>query len=222
MAPKYFRFVRCFVLGLVVVPGCASSPDIPSEEILYQREAASQSDGLIQQDIMQIIHKIRPWPGPEPTPDYTEADWQRLLSAAAVCQKVHPPTLDGALHDYIVHYATAFEDDVDFVAEWTKPLLLLRVMFTLPERKADDPVGAFAFGGFAFERCDTQTPVDNTAALPVYWTPVGPRFSARFFGYYGADYAAHEEYRSFLKHFRFRKNLADYLTTRPSTQAQPQ
>lgn len=222
MNPKYFRFGRCFVLGLVSMSGCASSPDIPSDEILYQREAASRSHGMIQQDVMQLIHGIRPRPGPEPAPDYTEADWRRLLSVAAVCQKVDPPTLDGALHDYIVHYATSFEDDVDSVAEWTKPLLLLRVMFELPEKEGGPYPGAFTFGAFAYIGCESEPTVPDAMALPIFWGPQGPRFAARFFGYYGADYAADKEYKYFLMHCPLRRNLTNYLTTCPSTQAQPQ
>jgi hypothetical protein len=205
----------------LAIVGCATNNGdrAPSRATDHTDRTELGPKRLLVPEIMRVIHGVRAWPNTV-EPDYDEEDWARLIEAARVLQTAKPTLLEIALDQYVVHYDTAFEEGVDKVAEWSKPLLLLRVMFDVPETEdlsAYAPRSCMSFGGFGAMPYDQSGPTPCTLAEPLSWTPNGPVLTGQLATYNGVPYAAAEEYRFFREHFPFR-DLGPVLS-RPSRDA---
>jgi hypothetical protein len=157
-------------------------------------------------DIMRVIHSVRPWPSVEDDVIYTDADWDKLIETAQILKGADPHRLEIALEWYVIHYETSFDPDNDRVAEWSKPLLLLRVMFNVSESEdltKYHPKGSMGFGGFGMAPVSEDEQIPLTLATPVSFRDK-PRLTAVRCGYNGPRYYAEKEYRFFKEHFEFR------------------
>lgn len=83
--------------------------------------------------ICQRIYALKAWP--EDVTEYTPKDWQQVIKLARILQRTGPVSVETALEIYVAHFDTAFEEGVEADTEWSKPYLLLRVMFELPEKE---------------------------------------------------------------------------------------
>jgi hypothetical protein len=183
--------------------GVCTQSSSPADEY-----AAKNPAKLLVAEIMRMIHSIRPWPSVEDSCGYTESDWDRLVATARILQNADPTRLEDALSSYVTHYYTSFEDDVDMVAEWSKPLLLLRVMFDLPESEdltKYHPIGCMGFGGFGWKAVREEMEVPRTLATPVTFRNGRPELTAKRAGYSGPPYQVQDEYRFFFDNFEVRK-----------------
>jgi hypothetical protein len=231
-ADRLKRFVRsapCLLTFLL--PGCNSGPAYLEHHPLSalgakvpDRISESQPGppaGTELPDVGVInrrIARIKPCPVISDREDYGEDAWSYLIGLAHDLQRVHPIALEDAFQDYCIHYRTAFEEGTDMDAEWSKVLLLLRVMFVLPGNE-DASVYArkgWPGHGFTFGRRDTYAGVPVTLATPIDWTKGRPRIYAGRAGYFGGPYEGDAEYRYFLEHFEYR-NL-EALLARPTTE----
>lgn len=176
---------------------------------------------LFVTDIMRLIHSVRPWPSVEDDRKYADADWQRLIETARILQAADQERLQLALSRYVIHFETSFESDVDIVAEWSKPLLLLRVMFDVSE--SEDlakyrPIGCMGFGGFGWEPLSKDEVVPRTLATPVSFRNVRPHLTAVRAGYSGPAYNVEQEYRFFKKNFTFRRLQKPGVASQPTSE----
>lgn len=189
------------------VPRQGAGPESIRSEQTPPLVCPADPSRLLVPEIMARIHAIPPWPSGERDCAYGPIHWSRLVQTARDLQKADPIRLETACQYYVVHYETSFEGGIDIVAEWSKPLLLLRMMFDIPETEElaeYHPIGCMGFGGFGWQPiCEGLDP-PRTLALPLTFKGGSPAFTALRFGYNGPAYRADEEYRFFVRHFRFR------------------
>jgi hypothetical protein len=152
-------------------------------------------------DVMRRIAKIKPCPAVSDSEDYGEDAWSYLITLAHDFQRIHPILLEAAFRDYCIHYQTAFEEGVDSLAEWSKVLLLLRIMFVLPENETTND---WPPHGFGFAEKGNYTGVPTTLATPIRWTDGKPSMYAALSTYSGPPYDGGEEYRFLVEHFEYR------------------
>lgn len=162
-------------------------------------------------ELMRYLHQVKPCPEASDPSPYGEEAWSRLIRVARLFQQADPTMVEIALQSYVTHYATSFKEEDDFIAEWSKPFLVLRVMFDLPE---DDGVDGYisqgwVTGGFCFAGRPDFAAVPVTLAMPLQWDEGPPAITAGIAAYNGPDYPAGREYRFFLDHFRLRDLCVD-------------
>lgn len=217
--------VVSLVAGMSAGFGCAS---------LRHESHSCTTQSFSSAHITEMIEACDAWPSTtqdnwaKPFVEYSDAAWCKLVRTAVVLQKTPCVVVEQALQEYMTKHGVS--SGMGCITEWTKPLLLLRVMFQLPESEVEEEaiekygMGAMGFGGFGPappllnptdpESGEREVPV--TFASPLSWTPRGPKLVARLGNYNGSPYAASEEYQFFLKHFPFRSGLEHYLARRPS------
>lgn len=202
--------VRCQPLGLSESPPAATQTATdastkPSSSMRTPSARPVAPSKLYVPDIMRLIHSVRPWPSVEDDVVYTDADWDKLFETAQILKGADPDRLEIALEWYVIHYETSFDPETDRLAEWSKPLLLLRVMFDVPESEdlTEDHAKCMGFGGFGLAPISEDEQIPLTMATPVSFRDK-PRFTAVRFGYNGPRYYAEKEYQFFKKHFEFR------------------
>ena len=145
--------------------------------------------------LADMIHGLSAWRDTH----YSQESWRKLIQVARVVQACPPETVDDALDLFMTDPA-----DEPFLAQWpgaTKPFLLLRAVFDLPE---DAPVEqTFSFGGpFGTTRAGDGT--TTNLAWPISWKSGRPRIMTDLGGGSDTGYLARREFRYMLQHFRFR------------------
>lgn len=197
------------------VPGGSSVP----KGLSYSSQPAPPSSPMLTwQDygrIASLIEDLPPWTDNGP---HTATEWNDVTCLAIAMQTLDPADIERAL---LVYMSSLDLENVTILPDpdpRTKPLLLLRVMFDLPEREPFDQGAALAWhvqlaGGYAYRTIDTQ--ISKSYAFPVSWTSTGPSlvaFRMNLAGYSGPGvlYQPHNEFRFFRTNFRYRQGLAKF------------
>jgi hypothetical protein len=181
-----------------------AEPDRPSSHSTTGSNTRLQpgvGTSITNKDMMAMIHALAAWPESMGGRDLTDSEWREYIDVAALIQQQDSEVVAKVLHDYIVHFETSFDETVDYTLEWSKVMLLLRVMFALPEEPRPDLP---APGSWAGQVVREGPPSSRSFSFPVHWNGKRPELVAFMAGYNGPPYEAEREYRDFLKQFRFR------------------
>jgi hypothetical protein len=144
-------------------------------------------------EVVQLISSIEPW---RADGRYSGKAWSRAIKVAQILQHSDPEIIGEGLDDFINCSLTVgghgdYEDN-------SKPFLLLRVMFELPQTNSVAPEVA----GFRVWRYSgTNVP---SASWPISWTNGKPFLSDPWQGSYGRPYAARAEYDYLRKKYALR------------------
>lgn len=157
---------------------------------------------LAEQELAQILRSVEPWP--DEAADYSVASWRALITAARALQGKSALSVEKALRKYQEDYASR-----PAVKEDTKLLLLMRVIFELPEKLPYKTRDQVQFGGWLSMGTDINSDGSINVAWPISWDHRGPSLIAGFSGLQGRRYDAAEEYRYFRSKYPMR-NLDSY------------
>ncbi len=180
---------------------------------------------MAKQELSDLLQGVRPWP--EGSTNYSVAAWNALISAARVLQVCDPNSVSNALQEYQAQFDKAGfigtgSNKLDFIDADSKLLLLMRVVFELPERgpAAESRVG---FGGWISRSADGGANWRRNLAWPISWTQAGPRLVATFGGLEGPRYDAAVEYSYFRTNYPTRglKGKLPPLKSGKSTEPPP-
>jgi hypothetical protein len=162
--------------------------------------------------LASIIESSVPWTSIGPT---SKRQWEAVLRAALALQKAAPEDVEVALLVYMCKAADGRSDPIARADSWSRPMLMLRVMFDIPESGPGSlPVPRNAVGicgGLPYER--PTEPLQPSLSWPIRWTPSGPELvvfrSDKSRGKRGhpTSYQPHLEYRYFRSHFPPREGL---------------
>jgi hypothetical protein len=150
----------------------------------------------------------------------TESEWKSVVRVALALQRTDPEIVERALIVYMI-IETFYRQSGSRIGAWTKPMLILRVMFDIP----DDPVifdpvmpelRVAPCGGFSYILTTGEIEKGPSLALPVLWTDSGPSLRALRpqIGGGTRTYQPQVEYRYFLTHFRYREDLQSLVDTK--------
>ena len=147
-------------------------------------------------DLLAILEALRPWTDREA---FGEADWRGYVDAARAVQRAEPAVVEAALDAFVAGWAG---DTALNYARDSKPFLLMRVVFDLPEAAA---VGARrSFRGWVnWPAPDALGQV--SLAWPLTWRGGTPALSASYEGVEGGPYDAVGEYRFLRARWPFRE-----------------
>ena len=150
-------------------------------------------------ELARSIERVTPWQNRE----FTETEWDKLMSAAVELQNAHPDDAYAAFVLYMRLYADPSSDmEARFMA-WSKPMLVLRIMFDLPSAESE----ITQLAGISF---DLRGSSRHSLALPFDWSGHRPKLCA-FPIYRGGgsfpDYQPHLEFAAFRDCCKHRDGL---------------
>ena len=180
-----------------------------------ERPASTKVPALDRETLHALLDQITPWPWGEPT--YSQESWERLLSAARYIDKCRPSSVASALRQYEAECPFRSADagadrsvspaDLAALDETlendTKILLLMRVLFELPERSTNLP----KFHPWALAGPDRNADGTVNSAWPIVWRGGAPRLIAGQTGIEGVVdlYRPAAEYEFFRARFHRRQ-----------------
>jgi hypothetical protein len=148
------------------------------------------------EQLVVLIQELEPWSASK---DYSTDGWKRAVRAAKVIQKSNPTTVEEALGEYSKRYADHVNADH---LEMSKPFLLMRLVFQLPEPSPKDPgLEVFCWNQAASIMNDDGT---FNASWPLRWVNGKPTLVQQCEGANGLPYPARGEYRKLMKTFTMR------------------
>jgi hypothetical protein len=170
-----FALLSLFLLG----PGC-------------QRKEG-QIKAHTKTELVQLISSIEPW---RASGKYPRNAWDQAIRVARILQHSEPDIVGQALDDSVSSNLPAVRGDCE---ENSKPFLLLRLMFDLPQTNASgsEPVWLRTW------RYSGSNP--PAASWPIGWTNGQPFLLEAWQGSYGRPYAARAEYDQFRRSFPLRQ-----------------
>ncbi len=147
----------------------------------------------------------------------TEDEWQSVMRVALALQRTDPELVERALIVYMV-IETHYPDGGGRLEAWLKPMLILRVMFDIPEDPWKFDVNklgleALPCGGFPYRMREQDAGSPPTVGLPIAWSENGPRLRALRPRIGGGTrmYQPQREYRSLLSRYPYREGLQEYV-----------
>ncbi len=148
------------------------------------------------EQLVAAIDALPPWPT---RPDFGPDEWERYIETAHLTQQCPPATAEAALDKFIAgalqNMSTADESE-------SKPFILLRVVFDLPE-------SAPAAMRRSFKGWVNWPPPNASGEVnlswPVSWQTGRPKLITGHVGSMGLPYAASQEYRHLLTNFSQRQ-----------------
>jgi len=154
---------------------------------------------LGSRQLLEVLHTLPPWRG---IADFYDEDWDAYLAAARLVQQADPETVTAALDEFTAEAAELDEHYPGYEHE-SKPFLLMRVVFALPETV---PVQRrFAYKGWSnWPEPDQRGEINP--GWPVAWRQGRPYLVASYEGSQGQPYPAAAEYR-FLRDTFPHRNL---------------
>jgi hypothetical protein len=130
--------------------------------------------------------------------DFTDADWQNYIRIAQIVQQTDPQIVETALDLFVK--AAVRESFRGYTSE-SKPFLLMRVIFDLPEAAPAEERWLYK-GWTNWPQPDAQGKVN--LAWPISWRSGWPKLLACYEGSEGHPYAAVAEYRHLRAAYPFR------------------
>ena len=145
-------------------------------------------------ELVAALRSLAPWSDR----NFSPSEWAQYQRVAALFTKASPDVVKTALSQFVLE-AMAADDHGD--EDESKPFILMRVLFDLPDRA--DAAELKSFKGW------TNWPGPDAASKvnlgwPVRWSAGKPRLEATYEGSMGLPYAAAEEYDWLLQHRSFR------------------
>lgn len=204
------KLIARIIIGLVLM-NCISWIS------LHADEATNHSDRiLLNADLDRLLQDIAPWPDGETT--YSDRSWRSLISAAKYIQGCDPASVESTLIEYehktyvdkaspppnsgvdyyknagLPQYVKRLEDD-------SRLLLLMRMVFNLPDHNPSNGIQYFGWKSFA-ERKDGTTDLN----WPIRWENDLPVLASGMTGMQGVVdvYNVVGEYKYFSKKYHFR------------------
>ena len=130
---------------------------------------------------------------------FDDDDWATYVSVARAVQQSSPETVEAALEHFL---REARSETFQGYESESKPFLLMRVVFDLPEVAPESERQSF-------KGWDNWPPPDAdgrvSLAWPLSWQSGRPELVARYEGSQGLPYAAVEEYRHMRAHYPYRE-----------------
>ena len=159
--------------------------------------------------LAQIIEACPPWKA-----TMSEDDWKAYLRTAIAFQKLD----DEDVHTAIIVFMLSHKNDQlkAMLDASSKPMLLLRVMFELPEdqeRQKDAPI--YIAGGLPMKLSGPNTV--QSFSVPVSWMGGKPQLNAipvEVGGHRGMWYQPQHEFGFFRAFYKYRSNLESVLGER--------
>ena len=197
-------------------PGSVETPREVKSAVRHKRENRTDLiHGYHWQTIemiAEIIGTAAAWTATGPA---TDDEWRSIVRVALALQKTSPKLVEQALAAHMI---------LDKGRQGsTRPMLILRVMFDLPEDELSQAEWIALGAHSSVHLCGgiPPTPIPGgplfrrSLAAPLTWTADGPRLTAIHMtsSYYssGPGYQPQLEYRYFLEHFPFRQGLNEFV-----------
>jgi hypothetical protein len=151
---------------------------------------------MSEDDLVSLIKALPAW---KTKGDFSEEEWGRYFEASRMVQKSRPEVIERAL-DRVVSIANS--DPATSDETQSKPFLLLRTLFALPERVPADEQASFK-GWTNWPKPDAAGFVNPS--WPISWANGKPALTASYEGSMGLPYAAGAEYQHLRKKYEYRK-----------------
>jgi len=158
------------------------------------RRQGSASEMETTKPLVEQIASLDPW---RSNGKYTEASWKKMAETAYAVQGSDPAGVSRALESFVRSNAFVLHEDYE---EESKPFLLLRMVFDLPETNvvSSNPKG---FKAWRYWGNGGAVPPPS---WPVGWSSGKPYLICGWGGSMGRSYGAAAEYQYFLRTFPFR------------------
>lgn len=146
-------------------------------------------------ELVRLVDSLPPWSHDE---DVSGAGWAEYIEAARRFRETDPDVVATALDRFV---EKAAREEFKGYENESKPFLLMRVLFELPER-------APASERLSFKGWTNWPPPDERGQVslswPISWESGKPELTARYDGSAGKPYAASMEFRSLRERFPYR------------------
>jgi hypothetical protein len=146
-------------------------------------------------ELVGLLDSLPPWSHDE---DISEAGWAAYVEAARRFRQTDPEVAAAALDRFVEQ--AAGEEFTGSESE-SKPFLLMRVLFELPEQAPESERVSFK-GWTNWPRADERGQV--SLSWPISWERGKPELTARYDGSAGRPYAASMEFRALRERFPYR------------------
>lgn len=155
------------------------------------------STSISAESLFDAISRVEPW---RSTMDYTGADWKNAIEAARMVQNATPSTVDLVLQRFAETEPGSIKDG--FI-EMSKPLLVLRIAFDLPEAATNNPSAS----AMTWESGRSEINADGSfnVAWPMRWNKGRPILVRRYTGLSGPAYTVLGDYHIFRARYPFRE-----------------
>jgi hypothetical protein len=151
---------------------------------------------LDKQELIERLHSLPAWKAQE---DFTDQDWEQYIELARLVQSAGPDMVAAALDEFIQQ--TVQEEYQGYEGE-SKPFILMRVLFELPEAASVDDRRSFK-GWSNWPDADANNQVN--LSWPVSWEGGRPKLLDYYKGSMGLPYAAAAEYHYLSRNYPYRK-----------------
>jgi len=148
-----------------------------------------------KQELIQRLHSLTPW---QNQVEFTAQDWGRYIEVARLVQSADPDTVAAALDEFVREASAA--EQTEYEGD-SKPFILMRVVFELPERASANERRSFK-GWSNWPDADANNQVN--LSWPVSWEGGTPKLLSTYEGFEGLPYFAGTEYRHFLQNYPYR------------------
>jgi hypothetical protein len=150
---------------------------------------------MTNEDLAAMFGSLRPW---SRSSDFRDQDWENYVRVARRVQQTDSQVVEAALDSFVK--AEANDAVTDYTSE-SKPFLLMRVVFDLPESA---PVGDRwqRKGWNNWPKPDEDGRV--SLAWPISWQSGKPELVASYEGSEGPPYSAVADYRHLRTSYPFR------------------
>ncbi|HEX8652914.1 MAG TPA: hypothetical protein VF708_19015 [Pyrinomonadaceae bacterium] len=150
---------------------------------------------VTENQLIEDIEALPPW---RTQGDLSDSEGERYREVARIVQQADPSLVASALDQFIARATNEHHDDYEGES---KPFLLMRVVFDLPEQAPVEQRRSFK-GWTNWPKPDASGQV--SLAWPIAWRNGKPTLVDFYRGSMGLPYAASQEYRHMLDHFPFR------------------
>lgn len=195
MTDSYVRRLWIVIaLGLIVHCRCV---DLPGDSRIRVRSVVPP---VTEHQVEHIVRTLPGWPT-DVDPVYEQTEWDQFLQAAYVLQNQDSSIVAGGLR----HFSENARASSGRIGEWSKALVLLRVMFVVPDAlpsSVDEDINAMhepIGNGFSPILIDERS-TEASQSIPVLWTVSGPVLAAKLGAFSGPDYRPDLEYAIFRRH----------------------
>jgi len=148
------------------------------------------------QDLKTLLGSLRSWSQRDA---FTRDDWEAYRKVAKIVQETDPHIVEEALNQFV---RDAVQEPFTGYESESKPFLLMRVVFDLPEVSPQQSRLLFK-GWVNWPQPDVQGNV--SLAWPLSWQGGGGEMVAPYQGSEGKPYDAAAEYRYFRSNFPYRR-----------------
>lgn len=176
-------------------------------------------------EIASLIDNLPRWSQESPT---TPEEWRQYVRLALALRDMEPEDVERVLIVFMNRHPLAPRTSPAAVWAWTKPFLLLRVMFDLPQTPVSDADRgtwmrdnhiAVLPGPIAYKSIEGQSwQPPFSLSLPVAWVADGPSLTCHPIermvpgtGNIRDTYQPHLEYRYFRANYQYRDSLEAFL-----------